>query len=329
MSSAPQVPDSVLDQIITHVRSELSREVGGMLVGTIGDGKAVVTAAIPALRAESGSANVTFTQDVWEDILTSIDRDHPNEQIVGWYHSHPGFGVFLSDYDTFIHSNFFSDPAMLALVVDPLSGDAGWFAGGNTPKRFASFTVAAARHPLDSNPVLTGPSGNTWNSTWLLGGIAAVVVAFAVGWTLSPDRSQMDAAGTQGNVSNATEVDSVADLAAELERAQMYAETLEGDLADAEIRLTEALALGDVTKESGGQLVYVVAPGDSLWSISSRFYGRGGHWPAISDANNLITDVIEVGTELRLPGLVSSEPGDVRWVPLHGSGATTQAGTDN
>ncbi len=55
------------------------------------------------------------------------DQKYPNERIVGWYHSHPGFGVFLSDHDTFIHKNFFSSPGQVAWGFDPHSDEEGCF----------------------------------------------------------------------------------------------------------------------------------------------------------------------------------------------------------
>jgi hypothetical protein len=47
---------------------------------------------------------------------------------VGWYHSHPSFGIFLSEHDLFIHRNFFSGPAQIAVVVDPINCTEGVFA---------------------------------------------------------------------------------------------------------------------------------------------------------------------------------------------------------
>ena len=61
-------------------------------------------------------------------LLKSRNRDYPQARIVGWYHSHPGFGVFLSDHDTFIHKNFFfSSPRQVAWVYDPHSDEEGCF----------------------------------------------------------------------------------------------------------------------------------------------------------------------------------------------------------
>ena len=47
--------------------------------------------------------------------------------MVGWYHTHPGWGVFLSGMDLFICNNFFNRPLDVALVIDPCAGDRGWF----------------------------------------------------------------------------------------------------------------------------------------------------------------------------------------------------------
>jgi len=79
------------------------------------------------LNAAQAGTYVTFTQDTWEHIYKIKDKDYPDERIMGWYHSHPGFGVFLSDHDTFIHKNFFSSELQVAWVYDPHSDEEGCF----------------------------------------------------------------------------------------------------------------------------------------------------------------------------------------------------------
>lgn len=116
--------------VYPHVFRNADREVGGVLVGRIEKGAPpAITGAIPALSADERRATLTFTQAAWEHIHRSLDRDFsPTEQIVGWYHSHPGFGIFLSEHDLFIHRNFFSGPSQIALVVDPVGMTEGVFA---------------------------------------------------------------------------------------------------------------------------------------------------------------------------------------------------------
>lgn len=114
--------------IYDHVFDNATHEVGGVLVGTLGDGPMpAVSGSIAALEARGERASVTFTHEAWASIHERLERDFPGRQIVGWYHSHPGFGIFLSSHDLFIHRNFFGDPNQIAYVVDPHAGTEGVF----------------------------------------------------------------------------------------------------------------------------------------------------------------------------------------------------------
>jgi proteasome lid subunit RPN8/RPN11 len=130
MNGVEQVPgltDRVRDRVYRHVFDHLDHEVGGVLVGHLTGSLPLVTGAIPALEARGERASVTFTHDAWATVHEVLDRDYPGQSIVGWYHSHPGFGIFLSHHDLFIHRNFFSDPGQIAYVIDPHAGTEGVF----------------------------------------------------------------------------------------------------------------------------------------------------------------------------------------------------------
>jgi proteasome lid subunit RPN8/RPN11 len=114
-------------QIRQHARSSMKTEVCGVLVGSEKDGITSVEASIQGANSVQAGTHVTFTQDTWEHIYHIKDRDYPDARIVGWYHSHPGFGVFLSDHDSFIHKNFFSAAQQVAWVYDPHSDEEGCF----------------------------------------------------------------------------------------------------------------------------------------------------------------------------------------------------------
>ncbi len=133
-------------EIRQHARSNNKTEVCGVLIGGESDGVTTIEACIAGANAAQGGAHVTFTQDTWEHIYKIKDRDYPEERIVGWYHSHPGFGVFLSDHDTFIHKNFFSAPQQVAWVYDPHSDEEGCFGWrGERIERLAQFSFVDGR----------------------------------------------------------------------------------------------------------------------------------------------------------------------------------------
>jgi proteasome lid subunit RPN8/RPN11 len=125
--SALRIDSEVVRQIRQHARSENKTEVCGVLIGRETADGIDVSCCIAGVNAAQGGAHVTFTQDTWEHIYKIKDKDYPNERILGWYHSHPGFGVFLSEHDTFIHRNFFSSKRQVAWVYDPHSDEEGCF----------------------------------------------------------------------------------------------------------------------------------------------------------------------------------------------------------
>jgi proteasome lid subunit RPN8/RPN11 len=124
--------EEVFDRAVARGAADLTREIGGVLVGELlrdaGGPYLQVTSAIDALHAEEKGAELTFTHATWEHIHGEMDRAHEGKKLVGWYHTHPGFGVFLSDRDQFIHGSFFDLPFQVAFVYDPKSREHGMFA---------------------------------------------------------------------------------------------------------------------------------------------------------------------------------------------------------
>jgi proteasome lid subunit RPN8/RPN11 len=180
----PYVVAGVRERIYDHVFSSPHAEVGGVLVGHLRpDGSPRITAIIPALEAEGARSRVTFTHEAWSAIHRALDRDHPGEEILGWYHSHPGFGIFLSEHDLFIHRNFFARPEQVAIVVDPHAGSEGLFVWrqGEVVKAGEEATLRPGERPAEIERALAGPgaSGSSRGALafyWLLGMTAGVIV---------------------------------------------------------------------------------------------------------------------------------------------------------
>jgi proteasome lid subunit RPN8/RPN11 len=113
--------------LVSHAKENLEVEVCGVLAGELcEDDQGEYVSVEAALRGKSGkhgASHVTYTQETWNQIHERMERDYPKLEIVGWYHSHPGFGVAFSDMDMFIQKNFFSGRGQIAFVSDPLGGD--------------------------------------------------------------------------------------------------------------------------------------------------------------------------------------------------------------
>ncbi|HEY1921901.1 MAG TPA: Mov34/MPN/PAD-1 family protein [Tepidisphaeraceae bacterium] len=131
------VRQSALNKIHAHGDSSPAAEICGVLVGNVYQDATSpflhIEHIIQGEAAASSAGQVTFTADTWQHIQEIMDRDYSDLRIVGWYHTHPGHGVFLSEMDIFLHESFFGLPWQTALVYDPRTGDEGFF--GSEAKR--------------------------------------------------------------------------------------------------------------------------------------------------------------------------------------------------
>jgi proteasome lid subunit RPN8/RPN11 len=122
---------SALNDMHRHGRSSPDVEVCGVLVGNVyHDDRGpylYVEASIKGDHAAGKTAQVTFTAETWNHINDEMEKNHAGKKILGWYHTHPGFGIFLSEMDLFIQNNFFPEPWQVAYVYDPKSGEDGTF----------------------------------------------------------------------------------------------------------------------------------------------------------------------------------------------------------
>ena len=137
------IRQSVLNQIHRHGLASSDVEVCGVLVGNVhydSNGPWLyIEYAIEGNNAAGKSTQVTFTADTWTHIQGTMDRDYADKRIVGWYHTHPSFGIFLSDMDLFIQDNFFPLPWQVAFVYDPKAQEEGlfiWRKNKTIPEKF-------------------------------------------------------------------------------------------------------------------------------------------------------------------------------------------------
>lgn len=122
------VAESALREAREYSMTDREREVGGLLVGGfyIDDTHSrplryvEVEGFVPADRGISQTGHFTFTHEAWSSARRAKEERFGDELLnVGWHHTHPGIGPFLSGLDRFIHTSYFAEPWMPALVVDP------------------------------------------------------------------------------------------------------------------------------------------------------------------------------------------------------------------
>jgi proteasome lid subunit RPN8/RPN11 len=147
-----RIGEEALRKARAHAASGLDQEVGGLCVGAArraGPGGIWTVEIGDTFIAEhtvNHRASITFTPDTWSAAHRIIEQHYAGQGLglVGWYHTHPGFGVFLSaGYDLFIHENFFNQPWHVALVIDPLRGQEGFFVWDGTPPAIVPYPAGA------------------------------------------------------------------------------------------------------------------------------------------------------------------------------------------
>jgi len=110
-------------KMVMHARSGGSIEVMGLMMGKI-EGDTMIVMDSFALPVEGTETRVNAATEGYEymvEYLTLIRQVGRQENALGWYHSHPGYGCWLSgiDVSTQMLNQKFQEP-WLAIVVDPV-----------------------------------------------------------------------------------------------------------------------------------------------------------------------------------------------------------------
>lgn len=108
-----------LNKIIQHSSQDLQMEVVGLLIGRYSLG--LLKIADVAGGAQVGTrVSVVLMPEVQANIAEELIGRDRSDYIVGWYHSHPNLGIFMSGTDVrtqLCYQHLFS--RAVALVIDP------------------------------------------------------------------------------------------------------------------------------------------------------------------------------------------------------------------
>jgi hypothetical protein len=131
--------------------AERNVELGGLLIGSVYDvdstGRFIVSIEkfVRSDSAESTGVSLKMDTHVWSDARVAASE---GQTVVGWYHSHPGLGVFFSGTDRKTQKAFFNHDHCVGLVIDPVRGQQKWFMGGESmsvPDHHVTFFEAKQR----------------------------------------------------------------------------------------------------------------------------------------------------------------------------------------
>lgn len=114
------------EKIRNHALSKLEprTEIMGLLLGTVYRDRErdyVLVRDVVTTDLDASLVSVRFDRQGFEKLFESLDDTGFDYVIVGWYHSHPGHGCFLSQTDVDTQVSMFKRPFHSALVIDPVN----------------------------------------------------------------------------------------------------------------------------------------------------------------------------------------------------------------
>ncbi|KAL2134037.1 hypothetical protein VTI74DRAFT_1148 [Chaetomium olivicolor] len=110
-----------LVKMVMHARSGGSLEVMGIMQGYV-DGTAFVVTDAFRLPVEGTETRVNAQSEADEYLVEYLSRcreESRQENVIGWYHSHPGYGCWLSGIDVSTQQLQQLQGPMVAVVIDP------------------------------------------------------------------------------------------------------------------------------------------------------------------------------------------------------------------
>lgn len=147
-------------EMIKHAKSSLERETGGILVGLPFESFdsddqrfVIILAAIPQETDNRSITHFTIGPEESQKTRELMENKYHGLIAVGWYHTHPGHGIFLSEDDEVITKNIYNLDWHIACVIDPINEEEGYFIGSegnkiNTANEIGKSIILVKNTPL-------------------------------------------------------------------------------------------------------------------------------------------------------------------------------------
>jgi len=114
-------------KMLKHGRAGVPMEVMGLMLGEFVDDYTVRVVDVFAMPQSGTGVSVEAVDPVFQTkMLEMLKQTGRSEIVVGWYHSHPGFGCWLSGVDINTQQSFEAlNQRAVAVVVDPIQSVKG------------------------------------------------------------------------------------------------------------------------------------------------------------------------------------------------------------
>ncbi|TSS35879.1 26S proteasome non-ATPase regulatory subunit 14 [Bagarius yarrelli] len=152
--------------MLKHGRAGVPMEVMGLMLGEFVDDYTVRVIDVFAMPQSGTGVSVEAVDPVFQaKMLDMLKQTGRPEMVVGWYHSHPGFGCWLSGVDINTQQSFeaLSERAV-AVVVDPIQSVKGKALIHGLNRHYYSITINYRKNELEQKMLL-----NLHKKSWMEG----------------------------------------------------------------------------------------------------------------------------------------------------------------
>ena len=132
-------------EVVKQICNESTLELFGYLVGNVLEwkGKTYVIITDQLYNEKAVDSQQYFTSQIngtagnFDSVLKGLKelRNDDDLRILGWWHSHPDFGCFLSTTDIHTQRFFFPETYQVALIVDPIREEYAFFTLDGSSKK--------------------------------------------------------------------------------------------------------------------------------------------------------------------------------------------------
>ncbi len=125
----------------------------GLLIGeTLEGGTLRLIGSVELFSGQFPDNSLSALENAVASLLGEAARLWPGKSVLGWFHTHPGFGVFVSSEDMVVHQNLSAYGCQIALIIDPIKNQASFFfMDGDCMKACPGYCVFDLPTPTESS----------------------------------------------------------------------------------------------------------------------------------------------------------------------------------
>ncbi len=341
----------ILDEVYEHVqkyaKTDIKKELGGVFLGSYVQKEEcevlIINGVLDAKHTIQSDKTLEYTEKTWLAIHRETEAFYPDTQIVGWFHTCPGYGVFLSSNDPFLENNFSDFLWQVGLMIDPISEKQEWFQRkkGDIQKCSGYYLYSKTRTLTEEAfserrkrvqqsqktveersaediaekkevPVNIKVKKGSQRIHFILHGALFLLVFILLISQIQLSRNIKKIDAPAAPISDEMQISVMEELAFMQQKLQVMEEMLAQEQVQVPSAPNNGVDSGQ-PQDGGSQspptqdqkyehVEYVIKEGETLWSISQRFYNDGQKYKMLMEVNNIDDlDKVQVGQKIIIP----------------------------